>query len=391
MKVKNYGLFLIPALLLAGCETGLKVSRSASDPEFMKPFNSSLVEYPDGMVFLPQKVPNLAVPPDIGNAETGDFPRELVEKAFNEAYVEALFRGLPLTGVLGGDRVHPWPPNAPVGIVQNWNSALKKPNSWGIPGLVLALSPADQSGYVFVLSGAVLDQYGRSAGLGGANGAVGYGLPLGDVFFENGAAVQVFTRGTIRIAGTGSSFFPGTDHWTQQEAEDGDWMGDKLSPEIAAAFLRAWNSAPQLRERLSADGAVMRLSFSKPWTIEGEGENFSLDGLYLVTFDEGRFVLVLADAAGFPLRARFIGAPFLNALLRSGERLEGAEDLSPSESLPVSPNPYVKALLDGFSLYGIPLSDSLPQALEAPQESEAPFREAQRFSRGWMIAAPVLQ
>ncbi|MDR0450188.1 MAG: hypothetical protein LBH26_02880 [Treponema sp.] len=107
--------------------------------------------------------------------------KERISLSFRKAYAEALSRGLPLEGVLGGDQVHAWPTDSPLAWVQNWKSAAAYPNSWGLPSLVLAIRGFD-SGAVFVVQGAILDAYGKSRGQGGANGVAGYGPPLSDEF-----------------------------------------------------------------------------------------------------------------------------------------------------------------------------------------------------------------
>jgi hypothetical protein len=107
--------------------------------------------------------------------------RERISLSFRKAYTEALSRGLPLEGVLGGDRVHAWPAGSPLAWVQNWRSAEAYPNSWGLPNLVLAIRGFD-TGEVFIVWGPILDAYGKSRGRGGANGVAGYGPPLSDAF-----------------------------------------------------------------------------------------------------------------------------------------------------------------------------------------------------------------
>jgi len=186
--------------LLAGCKTGPESAPSTVD--LLR--NPGSAEFPENLYFLPQELPGLALSSDLGVSDTSP---NAAEAAFGEAYLDGLFRGLPLTGVLGGDRVHPWPADSPTGKIQNWNSSLEAPNSWGIPGLVLALSSLEADAPVFIVSGAILDQYGKSSGVNRANGISGYGIPLGNAYFEDGAAFQSFSLGTIKVDSTGSYFF----------------------------------------------------------------------------------------------------------------------------------------------------------------------------------------
>jgi hypothetical protein len=135
--------------------------------------------------------------------------RERISLSFRRAYAEALSRGLPLEGVLGGDRVHAWPADSPLAWVQNWKSAEAYPNSWGIPSLVLAIRGIEAA-EVFIVRGAILDAYGKSGGLGGANGVAGYGPPLSGEFPYGEGLAQRFGRGLIATDASGrSAFIPG--------------------------------------------------------------------------------------------------------------------------------------------------------------------------------------
>ncbi|MDR2111013.1 MAG: hypothetical protein LBP32_06870, partial [Spirochaetaceae bacterium] len=176
-----------------------------------------MVEEPAELIpdlrFVPEGFPAAAVPPGVGSvaedAGLDDESRRFLEDSFRSAYLETLFLGLPLMGVLGEDRVHPWPAEDPVCWVQNWRSGLDYPNSWGLPRLVLALeNPASRR--VFAVYGPILDAYGKSAGVNGANGASGYGCPRGTVFLSGGGLVQRFDLGSFRVDGAGAvSFLPG--------------------------------------------------------------------------------------------------------------------------------------------------------------------------------------
>jgi hypothetical protein len=387
------------ALLLAGCKTS-----SGADPSELDLLRSpGSAEHPKNLSFLPQGLPSLTLPSDVGIL-SDTFPTT-TEAAFGEAYLDGLFRGLSLTGVLGGDRVHPWPAASPTGKIQNWNSSLGAPNSWGIPGLVLALSSLEADAQVFIVSGAVLDQYGKSLGVNRANGITGYGIPLGNAYFEDGAACQSFRLGTIKVDSSGSYFFQAVSEEAYQlEDEASDDITDqfnnrRIPPEVITRFVQAWEALPAYRT-YSPDGQITHMRFSKPWKIEGEGEEYSVSGLYLATFNRGRLALVLAEVPGFPLKARYIVPPFLNALLRH-QRIRGAEKLSFTGSSG-SGSSYARALAEGFSLYGIPLSGPLPierssmldgEAENTPELEEftARFQEAQRFSKGWMIADPIVK
>ena len=132
--------------------------------------------------------------------------RERISLSFRAAYAEALSRGLPLEGVLGGDRVHAWPAGSALAWVQNWKTAEAYPNSWGLPDLVLAIRGfnADK---VFIVRGAILDAYGKSGGQGGANGVAGYGPPLSDEFPYGEGIAQRFGAGLIAAEASGETAF----------------------------------------------------------------------------------------------------------------------------------------------------------------------------------------
>ncbi|MDR2144309.1 MAG: hypothetical protein LBP29_08070, partial [Treponema sp.] len=216
MRIRFRFFLLVPlfaAVLFAGCRSPAVL---VDEPEFMKTFGLGGREFPQGFRFQPAPFPVLDIPPDVGTLSEYPFEDsgDSVALAFREAYVEALLRGLPLEGVLGGDRVHFWPNDNSPGRIQNWISSAEEANSWGFPGLVLAIGSAGNSGEayrVYTVSGRILDRYGRSPGPNMENGAVGYGYPAGEVFFRDGAAVQYFSKGSIVADETGTVFVPSAD------------------------------------------------------------------------------------------------------------------------------------------------------------------------------------
>lgn len=171
-------------------------------------------------VFAPRAEPfaPIAVPASVGAwAAASSVPparRAALSAAFREAYAEAVLRGVAMTGALGGDFLHFWAPpprsradgSASSGAyAQNWRAVSARPNSWGLPNLVLACAPLAGSvpggepagGRAFVVRGAILDAYGKGAGSGGANGIAGYGAPLTDEFAYEGGIAQRFEFGLL--------------------------------------------------------------------------------------------------------------------------------------------------------------------------------------------------
>jgi hypothetical protein len=132
--------------------------------------------------------------------------REEISRSFRQAYAEALGRGLPLEGVLGGDRVHAWPAASALAWVQNWKSAETQANSWGLPNLVLAIR-GFETDRVFVVRGSILDAYGKIGGRGGANGVAGYGPPLSDEYPYGAGIAQLFGEGLIAADASGQAAF----------------------------------------------------------------------------------------------------------------------------------------------------------------------------------------
>jgi hypothetical protein len=386
MRIRSRFFFLIPlfaAVLFAGCQSPAVL---VDEPEFMKTFDSAGREFPRGFRFQSEPVPLLDIPPDVGTfseypaADSGD----PVTAAFHEAYAEALLRGLPLEGVLGGDRVHLWSNDNSLVRIQNWTSGAEEANSWGFPGLVLAIGGAGNPGgsyRVYTVSGRILDCYGRSAGPNIGNGVAGYGYPVGEVFFRDGTAVQDFSRGSIVVDKAGTSFIPSAV--LEEAAGSGpplheDFSG--LAPEIANAFSAAIGETLGGGSAGRSDGPVVSVVFSDPWIIPGP--DIPVSGVYIKSYDMGESIFVFVDAPTLPKRVRFLTGPFLTILLRSGNRIPGAENEIPTASVSGMESPYIKALLEGFSLYGVPLSGRLAVELDEP----GTFREAQRFSKGWIIA-----
>jgi hypothetical protein len=405
MRIRFRFFFLVPlfaAVLFAGCRSATVLVDEPELPEFMKTFDpgaqelpQSVQELPRGFRFRPESVPLLDIPPDVGTLS--EYPsansNDPVVAAFHEAYVEALLRGLPLEGVLGGDRVHLWPNDNPLGRIQNWISAAEETNSWGFPGLVLAVGSAedpdgnpDGTYRVHTVSGRILDRYGRSPGPNIGNGVAGYGYPISEVVFRDGAALQNFSKGSIVVDRTGTVFIPLADSEPADPEPSGrvDFSGENLAPEIAGAFSAAVGEVLGADPAARSDGPVVSVVFSDPWIIPGPG--LLVSGIYIKSYDAGDSIFVFVDAPMLPKRVRFLNGSFLTILLRSGNRLPGAENETHTAPVSGVESPYLKALLEGFSLYGVPLSDRLAVESDEP----GTFQEAQRFSKGWIIAPPFV-
>ena len=376
-------------LVLAGCT-------SSSVPA---------VDSPEELYFSAAPLPDIDIPLETGGrTENPEDETGILITAFRDAYMEALFRGVELKGVLGSDRCSPWPDAAPESFSQNWaiaeNSPSIAPNSWGMPNLILALgnypalaelpgiSNAEKAlGVVFTVYGPVLDMYGKSGGYGRANGAAGYGVPLGEIFFSKGAAVQRFSRGRMIISKEGNRFSFEDDvlnylleNLTPEEMNR-EFGGRNISQEAELAFAYAWAFSFSEKEGIS-DGPIARAAFSKPWILEAGQKKIAVNGFYYKSYNKANDVLVLLISEDLPHRVHKLGGPFLKTIL-SSKRLSG---LGLQRKIGASAGSGLgKLLADGFAVYGPPLSDPLPLPNQNAETGEALFLEAQRFARGWIV------
>ena len=391
---------LLLIIVLASCKTSAPVE-----------------DLPSEIFFIPEPMPLLFIPNDAGGrSENPEDETGLIRDAFREAYAEALLRGINLTGVLGSDRVSPWPEAAPLSWSQNWANAERGPNSWGIDNLVLALGDYEalaglsgiagkENSYarVFTVSGAILDIYGKSAGYNRANGVIGYGIPLGDAFFSGGAAVQRFSKGRIIAAREGSRFsyeddlfFSMIENLEEEEMET-EFYGKTIPPEASSAFIYAWAFAFSGRNAAS-DGPIEKIAFPRPWLIETGGGSFSVKGFYFKSYNKSLDILVLIEADGLPLRVHHLYGPFLQAIL-ANKRLPGLD--TERKFGTAAGKGLGRSLAEGFAVYGPPLSNTLPMpsakvrslanpdavaTVGADDNGEPLFYEAQRFARGWIAA-----
>ncbi|MFP3041319.1 hypothetical protein LQZ19_05800 [Treponema primitia] len=352
-----------------------------------------LREYPlpAGLKFLPDPFSLPSAVPGIGAITrekedpmatlTDDEKRALTE-SFRTAYVDGLLRKLPLEGTLGGDFAHSWPPAAPLCRVQNWRTRDAAPNSWGIPSLVLAIQEI-RGNEVYIVQGAVLNQYGLSGGINRANGAVGYGAPLGEEFPYEGGVAQRFEYGLIRVdAARKGLFIPNETPAEEGEAAIPHTVGlySKDDVIIQKSFQSAWrrNIHAGLPD-LDPDYDVRRLDFfGKPWEIATESGAIPINTLYFQTFNQGSVLFLLAQSSEVSFQTRIIAGDFLNAFLAGKDlSLPGAEAATPLPEI-ASAGELPERLLQGLSRYGIPLTNAY-----LSREEEG-YMETQRFSLGRM-------
>jgi hypothetical protein len=372
---------------------------------------------PKGIRFiLDENLPDVTIAPGVG-AITGEAgnpaaalsreERRALTGDFRAAYLDGLMAGLSLTGVLGGDRLHGWPTAAPASWVQNWRSAESRPNSWGLPFLILALRGLEGK-RAFIVEGPILDAYGRSGGIKGENGAAGYGAPRGNRFFYEGGMAQRFDFGFILVNIEGkSAFIPYTEEDTPIPPLTGVFPAGSpaLQEQLRSAFSAAWYEERDRHVRLTVppeaetsypyaeapslkpDGQVEYLDFgSVSWSLPFPNEPIQVRGLYVQFFDQGRAAFVLPSAPPLPPTVQTIVSPFLDTLVAASRavsasaRAPGAESLS-AETRPLpAPAGLTGALLEGLAIYGIPLTSS-----SQPAVVDDVLVRSQRFSKGWLI------
>jgi hypothetical protein len=370
---------------------------------------------PQGIRFMPdENLPNITIAPGVGviTSEAGNpadrlsrEEREALTGDFRDAYLDGLMAGVPLTGVLGGDRLHGWPAAAPAGWVQNWRSEESRPNSWGAPSLILALQGLEGK-RAFIVEGPILDVYGRSGGIKGENGAAGYGAPRGNRFFYEGGMAQRFELGFILTDAAGKgAFISYTGEDVPIPPLTGSFQAGSpaLREQLRSAFSAAWYEERDRHIRLAlppeaeafspysevpplkSDGPVEYLDFgSAPWSLPFPGDPIQVRGLYVQFFDQGRTAFVLPQAPPLPPTVRTIVSPFLDPLVAASQAVSTPERAPGAESLSAEPMPphagLAGALLEGLAIYGIPLtSSSYPAVVD-----DVPVR-SQRFSKGWLI------
>jgi hypothetical protein len=405
----GFAALALAALLLAGC-AGLDASQGAPGEDRAEdekdPFELEMIpllrEYPipEDLMFFPVPFSWPAAAPGVGvitreqndpAAGLGENEQKTLAESFRTAYIDGLLRQSSLEGVLGGDFVHGWPAAAPLGWVQNWRDRGVSPNTWGTPSLVLAIQDISGS-EAFIVRGPILNMYGKSRGLNGANGIAGYGAPLGGEFPYNGGVAQWFGRGLIHVDAAGAeAFTPGSP-----VAPEGETAVPETTEETAGSGRAVREAFRKARRRgiysnlpnrttgdpapaLVPDGPIRRIGFSeRRWEIPADSGAIRVDVLYFQSFNRGRVLLLLAQSWDVPFQTRIIAGSFLNAFL-AGEEAPLPGTGTPSAPVPMAaPGGLIGAIFRGLGRYGLPLTDPYP----APEGGT--YRETQRFSRGRM-------
>ena len=321
--------------------------------------------------------------------------RQILSRAFESAYIDALIRNMSLIGILGGDQVHRWPEENPISWVQNWETQNPEPNSWGLDSMILAIHNqeiSERSGQqrVFTVHGQILDFYGMGFGIGGANGNTGYGAPRGEEFFYNNSIAQRFDLGLILIDENGQgSFIPETPPSEELIIPDniGVFSARIGNEDIQNAFLSAWKlGVDRGIESLIPDGTGQYINITGNSHLLGfSAGDQNIDGLYLQTFNNRSKVLLLVDSPGLPPHARFLDSPFLDILLATDRyNLDSGTTLRPQNIRFTGGDNFARLLMRGFAIFGVPLSDPVPQKITDNMLNEV-WINTQRFSLGWLL------
>jgi hypothetical protein len=431
--------------------------QGGAENEFIRQFSPEGFSFPEGLDFVPVPFPSMLRASGIGlvtresrdlGSGLSDDERAGLTLSFAEAYMEGVFRGFSLYGVLGGDQVHGWPRSSPIAWVQNWRRKGGAYNSWGVPSLILAVRGLAHD-RVFMVQGEILDAYGQSAGLMGANGAAGYGAPCGNEFVYQGGIAQRFDFGLIAVNAEGRFVFsageaPSLTNPVPQNTglfESGDSIA-----RIRDAFESAWRTEiDRGLSPLEPDAPLFYVDFGdSPWflpfdsvetlgnvnygvptedardsaanlllapadfsagqdgnpkgpadsELSGRGSSLVIRGLYHQVFGGGGALFILADAfieLIYEDVKIFLDLPFYPRLVGKPflEALlsTGRRRLSGADSL----KPYVfpagyrqKNSFTQALLEGIAVY-GLPLAGPQPGREGETLFEGQRFSRGWMI------
>jgi hypothetical protein len=296
-----------------------------------------------------------AVPPGLGLAATAGAAalppgeRAAAVAAFRAAFRAAALRGADVAGALGGDKIHRWTPTQ--AAVQNWRSAAKTADVWGLPGLVLAV--AAPGGRAYPVRGVLLDAYGRGEGRGGNAGVVGYGAPLSEDYRFYGSTAQRFEYGLLVVSPAGRRRFleePPPSTLVAAPAELGVLVATTAAPPglslptaagLRAAFRQAWNAAADRYlsglAQTGADGRYPAVPADGPAVLAAPpaAAGAAPAGLIVQTFAGGAFAIVLAVGDGATGEARLVAGVFVKECLAAGGWESGFARLGAPESDPL--------------------------------------------------------
>ncbi len=344
------------------------------------------------VLFIPAPYEAPMVPADVGLGDPG-LPAQ-VSIAFQQAYERACISFIPLTGVLGADKLHRWSNKTREGktisaLVQNWQSRVPLANGWGLPSLVLAMDGED-GGAVYPIFPPILDTFSQNRGNGRTAGLAGYGKPVtGPFLVQEGNGYVVGQRFSAALI-TGILNEKGLSQGNvileappSQAIVPRKEVGLRADNSMVESFKKAWFKALDLGVFQSGfgipDGYVRFMDVVPADKTGSPGDRI---GFVFQTFDSTRWAIV--QPAGTSSEPFIIHRPFIDVFL----------NFHPDADT---------ALAKALSVYGLPVADgyALPlvylvqhpeikTVLDQTVKAEHPYVPVmvQRYQRGIWLAFP---
>jgi len=336
------------------------------------------------LFYIPLSSQTILVPADVGQAESA--VSERVIRQFRAEYERVVASFVPLTGVLGADRLHRWTNKTRDGsvisaLVQNWQSRVPLRNGFGLPHLVLAMDGGDGEA-VYCIFPPILDIYSQNLGTGRAAGLAGYGKPMTGSFLmldgESYIYAQRFSGSLIRASldtqgrSAGQLTLEPAPSLTALPPDMVGLLQDGTKNEyVIKAWLQALDQGFPKDAAGKADGPAVNLD-----TASAEGTQ-----IVVQTFDGGRWAIVQAGRESDPV---LVSPPFMDLFV------SGKTDYSGALARVISAYGFPIA-----NAYAVPLayllqSSEVKTVLERFIRSDNPYVPllVQRFQRGLWVAVP---
>lgn len=344
------------------------------------------------VIFIPLTYEPPMIPADVGQGDMA-LPVQ-VRTAFQQAYERALLSFIPLTGVLGADKLHRWTNKSRDGktitaLVQNWQSSVPLVNGWGLPSLVLGMD-GENGGAVYAIIPPILDIFSQNRGNGRTAGLAGYGKPVTGAFLLRDGSGYVFGQRFSAAYITGilneKGFSQGNvilEAAPSMAIVPRKEVGLKAEGDVEEGFRKAWLKA--LDQGIFQPGFGIPDGNVRSMDVILSGQPNSLENrtqFFFQTFDRARWAIV--QPLGPSSSSFIIEPPFIDIFLRLHADAG-------------------TAIAKALSVYGFPMADSyalplaylmqhpaLKTALETTVKAEHTYEPVlvQRFQRGLWVAFP---
>ncbi|WP_304224677.1 hypothetical protein [Gracilinema caldarium] len=337
------------------------------------------------VLFIPVTYEPPMIPADVGQGDLS-LPAQ-VKTAFQQEYERSLLSFIPLTGVLGADKLHRWTNKSRDGktitaLVQNWQSSVPLANGWGLPSLVLAMD-AEDGGAVYAIFPPILELLSQNRGNGRTAGLAGYGKPVtGSFLLREGSGYAfgqrfstAFITGILNEKGfsQGNVILESAPSLNTVPSKE---VGLKAEGDVEEGFRKVWLKA--------LDQGIFQPGFGIP---DGyvSGQTDSIDSqikFVFQTFDKARWAIV--QLLGTSKQSFIIEPPFMDIFLNLHSDTG-------------------TAIAKALSVYGFPMADSyalplayliqqpaIKTALEQAVKAVHPYEPVmvQRYQRGLWVAFP---